>query len=188
MWGPYCRRCAPLLLVLDQVLLQPGSARAGDEPTEMEPGLYWTTVPERFQFTAKPLHVKVHNRSVVEHIGEVRSKGQADSRQNHSLIYKLPGFLEPLVVQEIYEYCKMREEYDTVTDPVDRMPTFEFYPFSNGSWTDASMQSLLKRSVENRILPYIRERYDCKHCEVDSIAVRHYLLSAPTTMLQNMKT
>lgn len=55
------------------------------------------------------------------------------------------------------------------------MPSFEYYPLRDGQWADRHMEAALGEILEKRILPYVRERYNCPSCAVATVMVRRYV-------------
>lgn len=64
------------------------------------------------------------------------------------------------------------QSYAVDNDSVDGLPSFEYYPMINGTWSDEELGKLLQPMVQELILPYVRSRYSCEECTVAEILVR----------------
>eukprot|EP00931_Biecheleriopsis_adriatica_P118353 TRINITY_DN93788_c0_g1_i1.p1 TRINITY_DN93788_c0_g1~~TRINITY_DN93788_c0_g1_i1.p1 ORF type:complete len:436 (-),score=97.33 TRINITY_DN93788_c0_g1_i1:7-1254(-) len=90
--------------------------------------------------------------------------------------YRFHSLLSPAEVSNIFEHVRDCIEYSSAdADTVDGFPTFEHYPFKGGVWQDERMKALLGSIVDERLLPYLRERYSCPECALDTILVRRYV-------------
>ncbi|CAE8670527.1 unnamed protein product, partial [Polarella glacialis] len=59
-------------------------------------------------------------------------------------------------------------------DSVDKMPSFEYYPFKDGEWKDVGLRALLGTFVDESVLPYVRARYSREETALADILVRRY--------------
>mmetsp|Transcript_86190 Transcript_86190/g.150358 ORF Transcript_86190/g.150358 Transcript_86190/m.150358 type:complete len:641 (+) Transcript_86190:21-1943(+) len=149
------------------------SSKAESKATKkkkLAPGHYWTMPPQRYEFTTQS-EIKVEQWRGVEQIGEV----QKPTKAGVCRFFRLPALLPARDVDKILSACKQSKAYQTNPDSVDQTPTFEFYPFRDGEWVDMAMKPLLEGVVDHLVLPYIRERYDCRFCAVADILIRRYI-------------
>lgn len=129
----------------------------------------WTASLQRFAFDSEQLR-QIGGWAGVEQIG----RAQKLCGQGVSSFFQLQSLLEPNEVQEILA-CAVRSDYMTHDDAVDDMPAFEYYPFCDGEWLDLDMREALHGIIEDRVLPYIRDRYRCPSCSLAAVLVRRYL-------------
>lgn len=107
----------------------------------------------------------------VEQFGSVPQLGGQGTRD----FYLVESFATREEMQEIMSCVKERLDWESELDTVDAMPTFEYYPFRQGHWSDTRMRSALEGLLEERVLPYIRERYHCPSASLFEVLVRRYL-------------
>ena len=60
-------------------------------------------------------------------------------------------------------------------DTVDRLPTFECAVFDGGKPVATSVCRVLEPVVTERLLPYLRKRFDCPSLELSQALIRRYL-------------
>ena len=60
-------------------------------------------------------------------------------------------------------------------DTVDRLPTFECAVFDGGQPVATSVCRVLEPVVTERLLPYLRKRFDCSTLELSQALIRRYL-------------
>lgn len=133
------------------------------------PGHYWSVPPSYFDFVVeRPLCVS--SWEGIEQAGEV----QKTTRSGPCHFYRIPGFMKD-AADKILKSCQESTAYQSVPDSVDKTPAFEYYPFRDGAWADREMRELLEPLIEQRLLPYLRERYDHPSCTVADVLVRRYL-------------
>ncbi|CAK0864308.1 unnamed protein product [Prorocentrum cordatum] len=135
--------------------------RCGVEPAERYPA---------FNF-AEEVQVEVGTWSGVEQSGSFRKVGKAGICR----VYRLARVLDTPEVGEVLRHVKRSERYTTDADSVDSRPSFEYYPFQNGRWQDEGLREILHCFVEDRLMPYVRERYACDTCALADILVRRYV-------------
>ncbi|CAE8616012.1 unnamed protein product [Polarella glacialis] len=148
-----------------------GGSNPSTKKKKLPSGYHWTTPPQCYEFTTQR-EVKVEEWQGVEQMGQVQKRS---AKLSASCFYRLPGLLPAEQVESILAHCKQSSAYKIDDDSVDKTPTFEYYPFRDGEWVDQKMRSIMESSVESRVLPYIRERYDCRFCALSDILVRRYL-------------
>lgn len=90
-------------------------------------------------------------------------------------LYQLKRMLTAEEATEILEIARSHPSYEMELDTVDEMPTFEYYPLRDGTWEDQQMQQALEHIIQDRILPYMREQFDCPACMVGDVLVRRYV-------------
>lgn len=131
---------------------------------------FWDAPRQRCEFTShRARHVGPW--AGTERIGTAPKPWSSDPFQ----FSQLRALLTPEEVGRILASAKQSDAYETLLDTVDDLPTFEFYPLRNGEWADPEMQAALGPIIEDRILPYVRERYSCPSCAVGDVLVRRYL-------------
>eukprot|EP00434_Breviolum_minutum_P044797 symbB.v1.2.040055.t1/scaffold6959.1/size14229/1 len=134
-------------------------------------GHYWDTPPHRFEFKEKT-EIKVADWSGLEHRGHVQKIGG----EGVCNFYCLQQLASPDLAKKILQYLKENPALFTAEpDSVDKTPTFEFYPFRDGTWRDNKLREMLEDLLENRILSYIRQRFDCRFCAPSDILLRRYI-------------
>ncbi|CAK9110537.1 unnamed protein product [Durusdinium trenchii] len=87
---------------------------------------------------------------------------------------RLSKLLAPSFAQQLLAQVQS-QSYAVDNDSVDGLPSFEYYPMINGTWSDEELGKLLQPMVQELILPYVRSRYSCEECTVAEILVRRYL-------------
>ncbi|CAE7023575.1 unnamed protein product [Symbiodinium natans] len=92
-----------------------------------------------------------------------------------SPVYRVRSFLPRTDVETLCDFLAGADDYDIDSDSVDAQPTFEFYPFQKGQWCNDALRTLLADFVENRLLPYVRQRYGLETIALSEILVRRYL-------------
>jgi len=107
----------------------------------------------------------------VERIGSYQKVGRAKSCE----FFQLPSAMPTEDVARILDHVKHKAAYSVDSDSVDSCATFEYYPFRAGSWTDEALRRLLSTFIDDRLLPYVRERYSCKSAALADILVRRYV-------------
>lgn len=149
---------------------QPAAGSSTARKKKPAAGHYWSTPPTRYQFPQER-ELSVEEWKGVEQFGELEKPTKAGVCR----FYRLPGFVPTETVNQVLSHCKQTQAYKMDTDSVDQTPTFEYYPFKDGEWVDRQMQTLLQGTIEDRILPYLRERYNCRFCALADILVRRYI-------------
>lgn len=85
--------------------------------------------------------------------------------------------------EEVAQMLKLLpQQFSTLADSVDLLPSHEYYienhifdPRTIRLPADTSpLVNLTRRIIENRLLPYMRERYSCPKCRVCASLVRRY--------------
>jgi len=94
------------------------------------------------------------------------------------MIRQLSGLVHPDEAAKMI--CTLPREFSRESDTVDRLPSYEHYLYHHErlaipSHTPARVVELSQRIIDNRLLPYVRERYKCPHCRVCSSLVRRYV-------------
>lgn len=143
------------------------AAAAEEEPGPRD---LWAAAPQRYDFASEA------RCEIGSWVGTERS-GAAPRLcgPGTSSFFQLPGLLDPQEVEKILACTVRSEAYETDPDSVDNMPSFEYYPMLGGSWADLQLRAALDGAINDRILPYIRNRYDCPSCTLSSVLVRRYL-------------
>ncbi|CAE8670525.1 unnamed protein product [Polarella glacialis] len=107
-------------------------------------------------------------RGLVEKSGRAHMGNNNDNRNNSnngnsqeatSCVYRLPAFLPLEQAAKLLDYLKGVDTYEVKADSVDKMPSFEYYPFKDGEWKDVGLRALLGTFVDESVLPYVRARY-----------------------------
>lgn len=65
--------------------------------------------------------------------------------------------------------------YGQGADSVDGLPAFEAHVTADGRVIDPKTTELLRPLVEDRLLPYLHQRYNCSSCVVCTIIIRRYV-------------
>lgn len=88
----------------------------------------------------------------------------------------LPSLLTAAEVEALHAAALRCGAYGTEADSVDRAPTHQAYVFEDGKPTvgAAEVARLLRPILEERLLPYVRARYDCAHACVADVILRRY--------------
>lgn len=79
------------------------------------------------------------------------------------------------VVADVLQHVKHKASYSVDADSVDSNPTFEYYPFRQGTWLDDGLRDVLEPFINLTVLPYVRKRYACKTAALADILVRRYI-------------
>jgi len=93
-------------------------------------------------------------------------------------VRRLSGLLRPGEVSEMLS--ELPDEFETGEDSVDQLPSYEHYvEHHSGGESRISgsprLVALTRRILDERLLPYVRERYDCPKCRVCTSLVRRYM-------------
>jgi len=128
----------------------------------------WREPPERCALPGRGRH------SVGAWEG-VEQSAAAQVGQGVRNFYMLESLASKEEVREILACAVESLDYNIIPDSVDRMPSFEYYPFRQGRWIDDRMRSALEGLMEERVLPYVRERFGCPDCAIADVLVRRYL-------------
>jgi len=99
-------------------------------------------------------------------------------------LHVLPGLLQPSLAAELV--AALPEDVNTDPDSVDSLPTFELplQSFQQPLLLDTDSEAGAKRArlreltqpvLDEKILPYVRVRYDCPSCRVCTSLLRRYL-------------
>eukprot|EP00928_Gymnodinium_smaydae_P056401 TRINITY_DN39791_c0_g1_i1.p1 TRINITY_DN39791_c0_g1~~TRINITY_DN39791_c0_g1_i1.p1 ORF type:complete len:481 (+),score=32.68 TRINITY_DN39791_c0_g1_i1:72-1514(+) len=86
----------------------------------------------------------------------------------------IPGAMESHDAKRMLKTAKAYSSYNLDEDTVDFRPTFEFYPCKDGTWSDATFESILGKFVDNMLISYLREEYKCSGCTLSDVLVRRY--------------
>eukprot|EP00933_Yihiella_yeosuensis_P071856 TRINITY_DN8008_c1_g1_i5.p1 TRINITY_DN8008_c1_g1~~TRINITY_DN8008_c1_g1_i5.p1 ORF type:complete len:425 (+),score=58.86 TRINITY_DN8008_c1_g1_i5:42-1316(+) len=135
---------------------------------------YWTEPPQYYEFPEES-EVQVRDFKLTERRGSYRLPHEGSSPEN---FYVLPEFFaQKGDAKMLLEHLKdsADEHLKVDADTVDGAPSFEHKPLVDGVWKDDKFRTLVQPFIEERLLPYIRERYNCPSCVLSSILARRYL-------------
>eukprot|EP00933_Yihiella_yeosuensis_P071850 TRINITY_DN8008_c1_g1_i12.p1 TRINITY_DN8008_c1_g1~~TRINITY_DN8008_c1_g1_i12.p1 ORF type:complete len:268 (+),score=33.68 TRINITY_DN8008_c1_g1_i12:42-845(+) len=135
---------------------------------------YWTEPPQYYEFPEES-EVQVRDFKLTERRGSYRLPHEGSSPEN---FYVLPEFFaQKGDAKMLLEHLKdsADEHLKVDADTVDGAPSFEHKPLVDGVWKDDKFRTLVQPFIEERLLPYIRDRYNCPSCALSDILSRRYL-------------
>lgn len=100
-------------------------------------------------------------------------KPGSDDHWRH--LYRLTGFANQQEVSAMLLSAKSAHDFEKDIDNVDGWSTFELSIIRKWQYTHTGFEQILKPIINERLLPYVRQRYDAPNAVVCNAALRRYM-------------
>lgn len=122
-----------------------------------------------------PLELRSPNGSTWQGLQRSVHFPKPGSEDRFRSLYLLKGLASEAEVAGILHVAQTLLEFNVDNDSVDQRPTYERYVVQVGQYVQKDLEPLLRPIIEDRILPFVREKYSVPDAVVCTALVRRYL-------------